>query len=292
MNIDTDRLRERNVRLLVRTCRRYIQQRIKAVASGLTHSAERLEILYMSGEDEGKHAARESVSWLAGVFRRRRALRIYAAMIVMIVSLSQGCSTAVLQGIGQTASDAAGASAPNTIKLMIFGGPDHQTYLGCLNCSQYAADSVYNQYGEHGSPYSRTSIWNHYGDFGSPYSTYSSCNPYATDPPVIVDQSGNAYGRVTVNQYATGIGAGAKLYDWLVSTVCANWTFPALPNLEVATMKRLGMILATYFAFVFVVYGLAMILQGFFTHITNLCEVGSVIAPIGLTFFWFQRGSK
>jgi hypothetical protein len=26
---------------------------------------------------------------------------------------------------------------------MIFGGQDHRTYLGCLNCTQYAADSVF-----------------------------------------------------------------------------------------------------------------------------------------------------
>jgi hypothetical protein len=57
-------------------------------------------------------------------------------------------------------------------------------------------------------------------------------------------------------------------------------------------MNRLGIILATYVAFVFVIYGVTMILQGFFTHITVLCEVGSVTAPIGLTFFWFQRRSK
>jgi hypothetical protein len=149
-------------------------------------------------------------------------LRISAAVVVSLVPLSQGCSPAVLQGIGQTASDAAGASTASTVKMMIFGGPEHRTYLGCLNCSQYEADSVFNQYGEHGSRYSNASIWNHYGDFGSAYSTNSACSPYATDPPVIIDPNGNAYGRVTVNQYATGIGAGAKLYDWLVSTVCAN----------------------------------------------------------------------
>jgi hypothetical protein len=152
----------------------------------------------------------------------RPALRTLVALTVLIVSLLQGCSQAVMQGIGQAGSDAAGASTPSTIKMMIFGGPDHQTYLGCLNCSEYAADSVYNQYGEHGSPYSSMSIWNHYGDFGTPYSTNSACNPYSADPPVIVDQGGNYYGRVTVNQYAPGIGGGAKLYDWLVSTVCAS----------------------------------------------------------------------
>src|ERR1700688_757820 len=103
----------------------------------------------MSGQDEHENTV-------------RRALRTFSAMIVLFAPLSQGCSPAVLQGIGQTASDAASASAGSTVKMMIFGGPEHQTYLGCPNCSQYEADSVYNQYGEHGSRYSSTSIWNHY----------------------------------------------------------------------------------------------------------------------------------
>jgi hypothetical protein len=86
-------------------------------------------------------------------------------------------------------------------KLMIFGGDGHRTYLGCLNCSEYAADSVHNQYGTHGSPYNSESILNHYSQFGSPYSTESACNTYASDPPVIVDGNGRYYGRLTLNQY-------------------------------------------------------------------------------------------
>jgi hypothetical protein len=116
---------------------------------------------------------------------------------------------------------ASGAPAQTT-KTMIFGGPGHRTYLGCLSCSEVASDSVFNAAGQHGSPVYPDSIWNSVGQFGSSFSPFSACNPEATDPPVIVDQSGNAYGRVTVNQYATGIGAGARLYDWLESTVCAN----------------------------------------------------------------------
>jgi hypothetical protein len=118
-----------------------------------------------------------------------------------------------------------GTNVPSTTptqKTMFFGGPGHQTYLGCLSCSENAPDSVFNEIGRNGSRDSADSIWNHSGDYGSQYTQFSACNPYATDPPVIVDQSGNFYGRVTVNQYATDIGAGAKLYDWLVSAVCAN----------------------------------------------------------------------
>lgn len=84
---------------------------------------------------------------------------------------------------------------------MLFGGQGHQTYLGCLNCSQYANDSILNEYGPHGSRYSSASILNQYSEYGSPYSTYSACNPYAQDPPVIVDGAGSFYGRLTINAY-------------------------------------------------------------------------------------------
>jgi hypothetical protein len=104
---------------------------------------------------------------------------------------------------------------------MIFGGSGHQTYLGCLNCSDSAPDSVFNQYGQKGSRYDAESIWNPYGEYGSPYSEFSACNTNATDPPVIVDQDGRAYGRVTLNQSLPGRGTGEKLYPWLLSAVCA-----------------------------------------------------------------------
>ncbi len=84
---------------------------------------------------------------------------------------------------------------------MLFGGEGHRTYLGCLNCSRFDTDSVFNKYGEHGSRYSTPSIFNKYGEFGSRYSDTSVCNPYATDPPVIVDHNGQFYGRLTVNRY-------------------------------------------------------------------------------------------
>lgn len=104
-------------------------------------------------------------------------------------------------------------------KLMIFGGDNHTVYLGCLNCSEYAADSVKNTYGTHGSAYSQESIMNHYSQYGSPYSSESACSEYASDPPVIVDQAGKFYGRLTLNRYRGDIGAGAQLMGWLAA-VC------------------------------------------------------------------------
>ena len=102
-------------------------------------------------------------------------------------------------------------------KLMVFGGQGHKTYLGCLNCGQYAFDSVLNSYGNFGSAYSSSSIFNSYGEFGSTYSMYSACNPYASDPPVIVDQAGDFYGRLTVNTYNQQQTHDAELLQWLAS---------------------------------------------------------------------------
>ena len=105
-------------------------------------------------------------------------------------------------------------------KIMLFGGQDHKTYLGCLSCSKFAADSVLNKYGTHGSPYQSESIFNKYGDYGSKYSDSSACNPYASDPPVIVDEAGNYYGRLTVNKYDNSTKS-ESLRAWIAG-VCAD----------------------------------------------------------------------
>jgi hypothetical protein len=139
-----------------------------------------------------------------------------------------GCSLAARTSVAPIPVDAAqdAASAPatqtGTVKLMIFGGMDHRIYLGCLNCSQYAADSVFNEFGQAGSRYSSESIWNPYGDYGSAYSSYGVCNAYATDPPVIVDGGGKYYGRLTLNRYHAELGIGASYYAWLKESVCGS----------------------------------------------------------------------
>jgi hypothetical protein len=150
--------------------------------------------------------------------------RLLAMSVIGFATLTMtACSPAARQRAATIASGAAAGAAgaaPQSAKLMIFGGEDHKTYLGCLNCNEYASDSITNAYGHYGSPYSAESIWNHYSQFGSPYSNYSACNPYASDPPVIVDQNGTYYGRMTVNQYHPQPGAGPRYYGWLTETVC------------------------------------------------------------------------
>ena len=94
-----------------------------------------------------------------------------------------------------------GVQAQGTKALLLFGGGDHKTFLGCLNCNRYDNGSICNRYGEHGSPYANESIWNRYANYGSRYSSESPWNPYANSPPVIVDREGGFYGYLTANRY-------------------------------------------------------------------------------------------
>jgi hypothetical protein len=85
--------------------------------------------------------------------------------------------------------------------LHIYGGRNHDVYLGCLNCSDFNHKSIWNEYGDYGSVYSEYSIWNEYGDYGDEYSDYSPWNSYADNPPVLVDIYGGFYGYLTTNKY-------------------------------------------------------------------------------------------
>lgn len=68
---------------------------------------------------------------------------------------------------------------------LLFGGDNHDKFLGCLNCSKH----------------DNSSIWNKYGTYGSKYNSESPWNKYSTSGPVIVDNEGNFYGKFTTNKY-------------------------------------------------------------------------------------------
>lgn len=152
--------------------------------------------------------------------------RLLGGFIVLtVLLLNIGCSARTWNTAGQSvysppAPPSAQVAAVVNPRLMIFGGSGHKVYLGCLNCSEYAADSVRNEYGSHGSPYAVDSIFNSYGQYGSPYAMYSACNQYANDPPVIVDQDGAFYGRLTMNQYHAQRTRNEDLIEWLQQSVC------------------------------------------------------------------------
>lgn len=91
--------------------------------------------------------------------------------------------------------------------VLLFGGVNHQEFLGCLTCGQYDSNSVWAVYSEFGWN-NRYGKWSRYGDYKSPYNSFSACNAYADDPPVMVDRLGAYYGRLTINAYTAGSVCG------------------------------------------------------------------------------------
>ena len=85
--------------------------------------------------------------------------------------------------------------------LHLYGGNNHDIYLGCLNCDKYNSSSIWNAYGTYGSKYNSNSIWNSYGTYGSEYNSLSPWNQYSSDSPAVVDKDGNFYGYFTLNTY-------------------------------------------------------------------------------------------
>ena len=83
--------------------------------------------------------------------------------------------------------------------LFLFGGPNRDQFLGCLNCYRSETFSVWNERLEYGSTIHPDSIWNREGAYGSPSSPLSPWNPNAPNPPLVVDRVGNLYGYLTLN---------------------------------------------------------------------------------------------
>ena len=85
--------------------------------------------------------------------------------------------------------------------LLLFGGHDHKTFLGCLNCSETAMGSICNKFGLQGSKFQVNSIWNKFGTYGSKFSTDSPWNKFSTSAPIIVDKDGGSYGYFSANHF-------------------------------------------------------------------------------------------
>lgn len=113
-------------------------------------------------------------------------------------------------------------------RMLIFGGPNQTTYLGCLDCGAYHPESVTNRYSKYGSRYGSESIHNPYSSYGSRYSSYSACNPYASSPPIVRNESGRVYGKLTINRYSfpnlqytyIPFFNYKSVADWLEDEVC------------------------------------------------------------------------
>lgn len=89
---------------------------------------------------------------------------------------------------------------PTAESLLVFGGPSHDVFLGCL-CGKLDADSIDNPSGPHGSLSANESVHNRQGPYGSPDSAESACNMTASEPPIVVDRAGVSRGRLSVNPH-------------------------------------------------------------------------------------------
>lgn len=125
----------------------------------------------------------------------------------------QGCSGQ--QNAAPQHQPTGGSSA-----YFVYGGLNHEVFLGCLSCDAYALNSIRNVDGPHGATYAAASVSNHNSPYGDSYSDTSACNSIASNPPVIVDARGHYYGRLTLNPYRDQIQA-AIIIRWL-SGVCGN----------------------------------------------------------------------
>src|SRR5919199_347927 len=71
-------------------------------------------------------------------------------------------------------------------------------FLGEVSNNRVAENSVCNQVGDYGSNVSQMSIRNRVGDYGSRISDLSAYNPYAQNPPTIIE-NGQAVAFLTKN---------------------------------------------------------------------------------------------
>ena len=108
-----------------------------------------------------------------------------------------------------------------TRALLLFGGEEHKTFLGCLNCSDTSQTSVCNDIGKYGSDISPDSIWNDIGKYGSDISQYSPWNDLSNNAPIIVDGDGRSYGYFSTNSLhhdRTRIGSLVAILDYFEKT--------------------------------------------------------------------------
>jgi hypothetical protein len=79
---------------------------------------------------------------------------------------------------------------------------DDGEYLGLI-ADGFDRDSIFNEYGAHGSEYRTGSIWNEYGKNGSEYRTNTAFNAYASRPPRLIKNK-KVIGFLTVNKSIAG----------------------------------------------------------------------------------------
>ncbi len=101
-------------------------------------------------------------------------------------------------------------------RLHLYGGKEHDQYLGCLNCKPIEDTSIWNIYTSYGDVNGSRSIWNKYGAYGETFGRLSPFDPVAGFPPIVLDDEGFSYGYLTIDQYYPDrcqLPAALAIYD-------------------------------------------------------------------------------
>lgn len=165
-------------------------------------------------------AQAQAVEW--EVERSRRELaeaqaQAARAEVPALQQLNEARATVGLPPLSHLSSEPGGLTPDGA--LLLFGGRDHKTYLGCL-CDAAEPDSVISQTGQFGpNGYRMESIWAQFGDYGSSYGSFSPCNRFADHPPVVVSKEGAFYGYLTIDRFKDKAITAQAVLSWL-ETVC------------------------------------------------------------------------
>lgn len=108
----------------------------------------------------------------------------------------------------------------SSARLELWDGASHTVFLGCFSCSQFASDSVFNQFGKYGSRFSSTSVSNHFSTYGSPFNNNSACNQFASNPPILLNTSTQRFTELTLNQFRTFAERDPTIVTVLRTVIC------------------------------------------------------------------------
>jgi hypothetical protein len=114
--------------------------------------------------------------------------------------------------VGQTGTGSQAACTALTGARVI---SEDGKFLGNIS-SPFDSDSIFNNFGK-GSRFAAESIWNQFGEYGSKFAANSAMDPFSSTPPMII-KDGQVIGHLTKNKYAPGaidpVVLGAVCFDY------------------------------------------------------------------------------
>jgi hypothetical protein len=114
---------------------------------------------------------------------------------------------------------AVGATRPDA--LLIFGGPGHKTFIGCICDGEQSIALEGGTYGPQGFNPDNASLWSPFGLFHDRFGDYSACARFVKDPPIVVTPDGRPICRLTIDLTNPFQCKAPSLLEWLSQGPCA-----------------------------------------------------------------------